>query len=97
MKYGIMGDGVNLASRLEELNKKYSTRIIISENTYNRVNVFTNDVIATGDEVMSNLDNNTDMNSRPSSVFHYISSNYICRQLDLVQVKGRSRGNYFAL
>lgn len=32
--YTVMGDNVNLASRLENLNKVYDTKIIISENTY---------------------------------------------------------------
>jgi adenylate cyclase len=35
--YTVMGDNVNLASRLEGTNKQYGTNIIISEFTYERV------------------------------------------------------------
>jgi adenylate cyclase len=34
LNYSIMGDNVNLASRLENLNKTYRTHLIVSESTY---------------------------------------------------------------
>jgi adenylate cyclase len=37
MDYTIIGDGVNLAARLESACKQYAVKILISEFTYNRL------------------------------------------------------------
>ena len=57
LNYTCIGDGVNLASRLEALNKVYGTQIVVSQTTFERV-----------------------------------QNDFETRRLDIVAVKGKSRG-----
>lgn len=34
LKFGVVGDDVNIAARLEQLNKEYGTNLLVGENTY---------------------------------------------------------------
>ncbi len=54
MNYTVIGDAVNAAARLEQVNKTYQTMIIISENVYVQ-----------------------------------IKDQFVCRPLDIVEVKGK--------
>ncbi|EER12285.1 guanylate cyclase beta 1 subunit, putative [Perkinsus marinus ATCC 50983] len=51
MKYGLLGDRVNTASRLENCNKRYGTRIIISESVWQEPGVADNFVCRPLDRV----------------------------------------------
>jgi adenylate cyclase len=55
LSWTVMGDNVNLASRLEGITKQYHVQLIISEATYKQV-----------------------------------SSQFVCRELDKIRVKGKS-------
>jgi adenylate cyclase len=64
MSYTVIGDAVNLGSRLESLNKNYGTRIIISEATKNLL-IGRYEYRALGDVVVKGK-------SRPVAIFEVV-------------------------
>jgi len=61
MSYTVIGDNVNLGSRLESLNKDYQTRIIVSDATRRRLSA-AYDIRPLGDVVVKGK-------SRPVAIF----------------------------
>jgi adenylate cyclase len=46
MEYTVIGDHVNVVARVEELNKKYDTNILLTDECYKRVkNLFEGDIV----------------------------------------------------
>jgi adenylate cyclase len=77
--YTAIGDTVNLASRLEGLNKIYGTHIIVSEFTYKRVKELTGN---SGFKIQ-------DSKLNSSLITHHSSLSF--RELDLIKVKGKDK------
>merc|ERR1712113_1185448 len=40
MKYGVVGEESEIPGRLEEMNKNYSTKLLISQATYSKIRPF---------------------------------------------------------
>ncbi|KAJ1606755.1 membrane associated adenyl cyclase [Cryptosporidium canis] len=70
IKYGIMGDGVNLASRIESLTKRYSADIIISNNVFKNKNVRNKFVICPLDVVV------VQGKSNPTVIYHVLGTSH---------------------
>ncbi|KAH8583907.1 membrane associated adenyl cyclase with 2 transmembrane regions and an adenylyl cyclase domain [Cryptosporidium sp. chipmunk genotype I] len=68
MKYGIMGDGVNLASRIESLTKRYSVDIIISNSVFANKKVQKKFVICPLDVVI------VQGKSSPTVIYHVLNT-----------------------
>lgn len=77
IKYGIMGDGVNLASRIESLTKRYYADIIISNNVFINKNVRRKFIICPLDIVI------VQGKSNPTVIYHVLST---VQDSDLISV-----------
>ncbi|KAL0486951.1 Cya1 [Acrasis kona] len=78
LNYTVMGDTVNIASRLEGLNKHYSTLIAVSEYSYL-------ELLKSKAEISTTL--NASLDERLYSI-----NNIVCRRMEIAKVKGKLQG-----
>jgi adenylate cyclase len=93
LSYTVMGDGVNLASRLEGLNKQYGTRILVSADVereagdlfwFRRIDRVAVKGKQQGVEVHELLGRRRDLSQRPGAVVRYEQAleAYFARRFD---------------
>ncbi|OII75298.1 membrane associated adenyl cyclase [Cryptosporidium ubiquitum] len=89
MKYGIMGDGVNLASRIESLTKRYSVDIIISNNVFANKKVQKKFIICPLDIVI------VQGKSNPTVIYHVLNTIYDSDLVSLLKSKFHTKALIF--
>ena len=86
--YTAIGDTVNLASRLEGLNKLYGTGIIISKSTLEDINPSKPSVVGSSSEFT--LSEGPPVKPGEGLRTGQAEPQFLVRELDLVQVKGKN-------
>ncbi|OII78103.1 adenylate and guanylate cyclase catalytic domain-containing protein [Cryptosporidium andersoni] len=71
MKYGVLGDGVNLASRIEALSKRYSTDILISNGVFTSSSLIKKRFIICPLDIVI-----TQGKSRPTIVYNVVDTSF---------------------
>lgn len=96
MNYTCLGDAVNLASRFENLNKRYGTNILISEFTYDAISpsprvLELEDLTVSGDGGLGSNFGEASTSPIVGLEASTTGEEFVCRVLETVAVKGKTQ------